>query len=231
MQSFSDKELKICCSRAWAYLNELMTFSSSAIQDNPILSTVDGAITRNLGLWGSLMNKGEKYYHSYAFSLSLIERWSIRQYSENLGSEFNVDAYHYGFWATVNALMNQSDLPKGFFLKVHKLAMTKYILMPLHPASAPIVEFLLTQTGERIKDSDVYNKLIFFLDALDKEISKPISSQTLLNGFHLLLARPEAMEAIIQMVKEPGSLFYITQQPPVFMNPYSQEFNEIASRL
>lgn len=217
------------CALAWAYLDSVIEFSLHALGHHQILSLIHGSITQNHGFFGMFTETSNKFYHSYAFTLSMLERWSIRVFQTHDNKElpiygfpepFDVEAYHYAFWATARVLMCQSSLCEtepSFFDKVHKRAMAHYLMIPLVPQYDATAEYLLVKTAGRVKKEKVLRNLTHFLTVMDKHLARPklgVKDRDIIQGFML---RTDALTAIMQSVKAPGCLFDTIQQPPIFL--------------
>ena len=217
------------CALAWAYLDSNIEFSVDALGHHPILSPIHGAITQNSGFFGMFTESSNKFYHSYAFTLSMLERGSIRvlQTHDNKAlpiygfpEPFDVDASHYAFWVTARALMCQSslcDTEPGFFDKVHKRAMAHYLMIPLVPQYDATAEYLLVKTAGRVKKEKALRDLTHFLTVMEKHLALAKVGVTDREIIQRFMLRADALKAIMQSVKAPGCLFDTVQQPPIFL--------------
>lgn len=202
------------CAWAFAYLDTFMAFTPEALQQHDFLGTINGSITRNLGLLKTLKNDGTKHLHAFALALTLTEHWSIKQYKAYDPVQFDETAYHYAFWATVKVLLRTAGWPSEFCTNVHMTAMCHYLVPPGELNVGELVEKALVLTAGRINKLEVFEALKFFLCMCDMEISQtPIGSNVLSKLRYNRYLGPESFRSIIVCAKAPGSLFDVVQKP------------------
>ena len=202
------------CAWAYACLDRYMGFTLVDLQKHDFLGSINGAITRNLGILKTLKNDGTKHQHAFALALTLMEHWSIRQFQKYDSEQFDVDAYHYAFWATAKVLLRTSGWPAEFCNMVHMTAMTHYLVAPGTLDIDDFAQKALILTAGRVNKFEIFEKLKFFLHTLDEVFSRePLDSGIRSKIRHGLYIDPASTKAVIGFAKAPGSLFDVIQKP------------------
>ena len=196
------------CAWAYAYLDRYMAFTPAALQQHDFLGSINGAITQNLGLLRTLKNDGTKHQHAFALALTLMEHWSIRQYKKYDPDQFDVDAYHYAFWAMTNVFLKTTGWPAEFCNMVHMTAMTHYLVTPGTLDIDDCAQKALILTAGRVNKLEIFEKLKFFLHTVDEAFPRePLDLGIRSKIRHGLYVDPASTKAIIGFAKAPGSLF------------------------
>lgn len=203
------------CAWAYAYLDSFMAFTPSALQQHDFLGSINGAINRNLGLLNAFKNDhGARYQHAFALSLTLMEHWSIRQYWKYDSEQFDVEAYHYAFWAMANVFLKTAGWPAEFCSSVHMTSMTHYLVSPGKLNIDDFAKKVLILTAGGVNKFEIFEKLKFFLYAFDEHFSREtIDSGIQTKIRHSLYVDPASTKSIIGFAKAPGSLFDVIHRP------------------
>lgn len=196
---------------ALGYLESLMNFSPEAILEDEFLGIINGAVSKNMGLIKSGFNGQEKFCHVYAFALTLYERWSARAYFLEKG--FTTEEYHDIFWASANALFIKHSNKQDIFIKIHQIAMTYYLSVPLIPNYEKEVAKLFIHTAGCINKPNIFQDLCRFLTNIDfpmRLMNKDPIVQAAVNSYSL---NPQAVQSALNIVKAPGNLFGLIHKP------------------